>query len=389
MSSKVLGLVLLTLASFNSLGYLMIRYPNELVTELSYDVKATTVPLSEIPVGKVVSVNGMKFVKVGENKYQAVCGEMACANVEHCAACNLSAGNACSQCEYGYVLSGNTCVVCAADELFVGGSCVKPAGTMQSWNSCTSLPTPVVIIGIKASYFTQGPVLTDSRDGKLYEIRKFPDGKCWMVDNLAYGGSTDECGGKTDYTGQSNKSGSAWGYGDCRDANASSFAPCNGGDKKCGYLYSWQAAVQLASAYYNNSVSYPSGVPTTTNYLQGICPTGWHLPSGGSTDTTSELVKLDRAVGGTEANCQKGTNYTVFWKPTVATSVTSSDPWKSIYAGDTAYGSVNSGSSGYWWSSTEYDSNAYYLFMGGSLDQFCVQSNIRKYNGNAVRCIKD
>jgi len=31
-------------------------------------------------------------------------------------------------------------------------------------------------------------VLTDNRDGKLYRVRKMPDGKCWMLDNLAYTG---------------------------------------------------------------------------------------------------------------------------------------------------------------------------------------------------------
>jgi hypothetical protein len=35
-------------------------------------VRVDTVPLSQIPVGKVVSVNGVKFVKIGDNKYMAV-----------------------------------------------------------------------------------------------------------------------------------------------------------------------------------------------------------------------------------------------------------------------------------------------------------------------------
>ncbi len=30
--------------------------------------------------------------------------------------------------------------------------------------------------------------LVDARDGKKYRARRMPDGKCWMIDNLAYGG---------------------------------------------------------------------------------------------------------------------------------------------------------------------------------------------------------
>jgi hypothetical protein len=33
---------------------------------------AATIPLSQIPLGKVISVNGLKFIKINDNQYMAV-----------------------------------------------------------------------------------------------------------------------------------------------------------------------------------------------------------------------------------------------------------------------------------------------------------------------------
>jgi uncharacterized protein (TIGR02145 family) len=105
----------------------------------------------------------------------------------------------------------------------------------------------------------------------------------------------------------------------------------------------------------------------------------------------SEFTFLDRANGGTGANNQSGISYTGFWKPTSATTVISTDPFKSLYSGY-----VNSsgtlyyqGSDGYWWSASEVSAPvAYYLRVntGGVNPQ---DNNTGKYNGFAVRCIKD
>jgi uncharacterized protein (TIGR02145 family) len=257
---------------------------------------------------------------------------------------------------------------------------------MQGWDGCAALPTPTYTAGTKSTYFTQGLTLMDARDGKSYEIRKFPDGKCWMVDNLRYGGQTDNCSGRTAFSGNGSSSATnrfgTGTYGDCRDPHAGGSAPCAAGGTQCGYYYNWQATMQAASAYYN--VSY-----TTTYPHQGICPTGWHVPRGG-TDDNSEFVKLDKSVGGTGANGQTSTNYTSFWKPTSTTSVTTSDPWKGIYSGSSgSSGGLSSQSSyGYWWSSTQVDATlAYYLFVHTSF--VSPQGYSNKNGGFTVRCVQD
>jgi uncharacterized protein (TIGR02145 family) len=332
----------------------------------SLPMRAATISLSEIPVGKVVSVNGLKFVKIADNKYMAV----------------------------------------------------APWGFMQSWHGCDSLATPTYTPGVKSTYFTQGPVLTDARDGKSYEIRKFPDGKCWMVDNLRYGGTAttggaiDACSGKTTFAGSGQSipyaawyEGSEQLYGDCRDPAAGApYAdnPSNNdannlclGNTRCGYFYNWQATMQLPSAYYDTDVTYPVGAPSTTgNYIQGICPDGWHVPSDGATVMTSEFRQLHYAIGG-EDNYSSGTPHVDFYKPSSLYTVTAADPWKGGYFGVVNnLGELSSQArSGYWWSSTESGDklaySVYTIIVAGIADQTTMQVSNNKFTGFAIRCVKD
>ena len=95
--------------------------------------------------------------------------------LSNCLSC--SSATTCERCEEGYTWNGNAC----SQNPTVGLT------TLQDFKAsdCESFPTPA------AGSYTSIGTLTDSRDGKLYEIRKQADGKCWMADNLAYGGDTD------------------------------------------------------------------------------------------------------------------------------------------------------------------------------------------------------
>ncbi|MBQ6436035.1 hypothetical protein IJJ27_00535 [bacterium] len=153
--------------------------------------------------------------------------------------------------------------------------------------------------------------LADPRDYRTYRVRKFGNGQCWMVDNLKFGGNygeTDGCAannGEGNYTyawcGGSGTSACTRGgatsvtkaqeqfstgyYGHCRAANAA----------YNNYLYDWAAAMQSTQAYYSSSFN---------SYLtpwQGICPTGWHLPSGGEGGEWTDLADY------------YGNNSAVFW----------------------------------------------------------------------------
>ena len=74
----------------------------------------------------------------------------------------------------------------AIDEYFEedGAGDAESDFCMFKQTDCDNYATP------SALNFTLIGCLEDERDGKLYEVRKFADGKCWMVDNLAYGGDS-------------------------------------------------------------------------------------------------------------------------------------------------------------------------------------------------------
>jgi len=232
--------------------------------------------------------------------------------------------------------------------------------TMQGWTGCSALITPT------GTSFTQGPILTDERDGKQYEIRKFADGKCWMVNNLMYGGETDICAGKSTFASNgsataSNRFGTGT-FGDCRDPRVGGVAPCTAGSTTCGYYYNWQAAMQHSTAWYDTVYTGP-----TTN-VQGLCPDGWRLPRGGSGGDFNNLYTV------------VGYSMTGFFQPIRS--------WKGIYAGYYSGGLAGQGNSGYWWAST-FSSNIAANNLAVS-STYVVPADINsKTLGFSIRCLKN
>ena len=234
--------------------------------------------------------------------------------------------------------------------------------TMQGWDDCASLATPT------GTNFTQGPILTDIRDGKQYEIRKFADGKCWMVDNLMYGGDADACAGKSTFAGNgsvtpSNQFGAGT-YGDCRDPRVGGTAPCTAGSTVCGYYYNWQAAMQHASAYLN--AVYSGSIAN----VQGLCPENWRLPTG---NNGGDFFVLHNVAGLPK---------TGFWQL--------GDSWKGPFSGIcySTGGLVHQGSSGWLWSSNPYNEQTAYLMNFYSNSVYPSDSN-NKNLGLSIRCLKN
>lgn len=112
---------------------------------------------------------------------------------------------------------------------------------------------------------------TDSRDGNSYQVVQIGD-QCWMAENLKYlpsvvgpgtGSETTPYYYVYEYYGT--------------DINA---AKANSYYNTYGVLYNWRAAINGTSS----SNSNPSGI-------NGICPSGWHLPSD------AEWCELEMALG--------------------------------------------------------------------------------------------
>ena len=155
-----------------------------------------------------------------------------------------------------------------------------------------------------------------------------------------------------------------------------------------GYLYNWPAVMHGASG----SEANPSGV-------QGICPTGWHVPSD------AEWTQLTNYVGsqsqyqcnGNSANIAKALASTTGWSSSTTTCTVGNDlstnnatGFSALPAGCNSVGNYyNFGNDASIWSATEnggYD--AYVRGLGFSY-AFVHRGNYGKRDGFSVRCVRD
>lgn len=151
-----------------------------------------------------------------------------------------------------------------------------------------------------------------------------------------------------------------------------------------GKLYTWDAAMNGAAT----SSASPSGV-------QGVCPTGFHLPSQNEWKTLIEYVNSHYEVGGSLIGQKLKETGTAHWETANGTNETG---FKAVGAGemhivgsDPAFQRLKE--MGSLWSATGYPNNTdqaleFRLYDSGSV---LAQPNTvkNKSNGLAVRCIKD
>ncbi|HXP90848.1 MAG TPA: chitobiase/beta-hexosaminidase C-terminal domain-containing protein [Fibrobacteria bacterium] len=173
----------------------------------------------------------------------------------------------------------------------------------------------------------------------------------WMAENLNYAG-----GGSAP-------------IGTCYKGSSDSCA-------KYGRLYSWAQAM-------NGSVSSS----TASNEVQGICPTGWHVPTDTEWSTLLKFVDPTDSLAGAKLKAA-----IVGWKANNALSGNGSDAYgfRALPAGDTVEAAFNvAGSAGFWWSATASDSaNAWTRsieYNSSSLFRY----EYDKTFGYSLRCLKD
>ncbi|MFA5803862.1 MAG: FISUMP domain-containing protein [Melioribacteraceae bacterium] len=175
--------------------------------------------------------------------------------------------------------------------------------------------------------------------GKTYNTVQIGT-QCWLKENL-------DVGAMIQVNQNPSNNGTIEKY--CYDNNPNNCATYGG-------LYQW-----------NEAMAY-----STTPGAQGICPTGWHIPTKTEFETLAATVKNDG-----EALKANGTNTSGF---------------SGLLAGF-RYDSGNFYNFGYetfFWSSTEYDSSsAYYLSLTYLLNRNTYFYYNYKGYGYSVRCLKD
>jgi uncharacterized protein (TIGR02145 family) len=126
--------------------------------------------------------------------------------------------------------------------------------------------------------------LTDERDQKTYKIKYLPDGRYWMVQDLAFG---EKCETKTsmrNLTTTGNITSLGTYYGDC-------YKPACNLDNY-GYVYNYTAVMNygVMSADYTCSGTTAGTLTNAPSTCHGICPNGWHVP------TFDELQAMTNAI---------------------------------------------------------------------------------------------
>jgi uncharacterized protein (TIGR02145 family) len=227
------------------------------------------------------------------------------------------------------------------------------------------VPTSNKTIDFVYSSSSCGATYTDARDGTQYSSVLIGV-QCWMAQNLAY--LPDVVGPGTG----SNTTPYYYVYG-YNGTNVTT-AKATSNYATYGVLYNW-SAVMAGSA---SSSSNPSGV-------QGVCPTGWHLPSD------AEWTELTDYLGGTNvAGGKLKETDTTHWSSPNA-SATNEYGYTALPGGIRDNDGLFKffGVNGYWWSATENNTlSSKYRGLGYNISTV-LGGNYYKENGFSVRCVRD
>ena len=260
-------------------------------------------------------------------------------------------------------------------------------GDMQYWNGTAWVMVPVgepgqflklTASGVPAwSYIS--PMIRDSRDGHVYKTVIIGT-QTWMAENLAYlpSVSPSSAGSETDpyfYV---------FGYENSMVGDAKSTA--NYGTY--GVLYNWPATMNGASGSY----SVPSGV-------QGICPSGWHLPSDAEwAILTDYLAYYGYGYGESGDDIGKSMSATSGWIAYSTAGTIGNDQasnnrsgFAALPGGCRGYGGTFStaGNLAFFWSSSENGSStAWYRNLTNSNDGVSRSSTFNRV-GCSVRCLQN
>lgn len=214
---------------------------------------------------------------------------------------------------------------------------------------------------------TTSGTFIDSRDGNEYNWVQIGD-QVWMAENLAYLPSVNMVA-----DGSEDAAGSyyyVYGY----DGTNVTDAKATANYTTYGVLYNWTAAMAGEAS----STANPSGI-------QGVCPTGWHLPSD------AEWTQLTDYLGGESVagDKLKETGTTHWLSPN--TGATNETGFTALPGGYRSYHGTfyNIGYSGYWWSATDFNSNNAWSRTMRYNSSSVYRDYDHKELGFSVRCVRD
>lgn len=242
--------------------------------------------------------------------------------------------------------------------------------TPQSSSGKTSVSSSSSVRGIpwkgpKEKYFNPDVnygTVTDIRDGKIYRTVQIGN-QTWMAENLnfEYKVKRDE--------------GDTVSYGMCSTDNC----------EISGRYYTWAEAMDSAAVFSQNSAGCGFGHECSIkNPARGICPEGWHIPTGTEWETLYKVVgerphALQAKGFGDWSDLTREE-----WPESTDEFGFSAFPVGSYYGGDI----LHLGNA-YFWSTTEYNGSIAYHWILGENQAYLTHSFVHKHAHFSVRCLKD
>ena len=197
--------------------------------------------------------------------------------------------------------------------------------------------------GSKKKMIKDAP-LTDARDGRTYKTVKIGP-QVWMAENLNFATPDSYCSK------------------DSTKKDSASYC------EKYGRYYKWSDAMDSAGVYSQDAKGCGAEKNCIPTYpVQGVCPTGWHLPS------QIEWNVLFASVGGMKS-AGKALKTVVGWNG------------DAIGSDDYGFSAIPGGD--YWSSSERGYSLAYSVGVYGDSDKAYRNSSGKQGERNRVRCVKD
>lgn len=287
---------------------------------------------------------------------------------------------------YSVYISYDNAVAFSIDDkgFFESVRCLKgkPVGASSSSSSAVSSSSEAIPISVLCKTEVvdacEYGTLTDDRDGQTYKTVKIGE-QWWMAENLNYYDSTDM-----------NVKSKSWCYG--ADFNKDS-STCD----EYGRLYSWAAAidsVKLVSDPINPLDCGYEKECTLPSKVQGVCPSGWHLPDNDEWNVLLETVGGDSIAG----NLLKA--YGSGWGRVQGMGVAETDAvgFGALPAGRKRglYSEFDAvGFSAYFWSATQDEESqnhtfAYHMELNSDKTSARLTTfNSAKRESYSVRCVKD
>jgi uncharacterized protein (TIGR02145 family) len=208
------------------------------------------------------------------------------------------------------------------------------------------------------------------------------DGRYWMVQDMKFG---NKCRNNLFSSGSSYKTDAVttlegtW-YGNCTSLTNGSTPSAR------GYLYDWAAAINRQNAYYGGSEKGCSS--TAPDACQGICPNGWHIPTGKSDGEYQNLYSNLGGAGTSTSSSVVLANFGFNIKDPIYDI--NAIHWHGVLGGysDDAGNLGAQGSQARYWSST-YTQDSAASQLGWDMSVLFAEGAGTTVWGRSVRCVRN